>query len=286
MTVSELAELACRWEATARKIGNVHPNAEFPDLKYHHFLTSARIVGACFESLKATDSLGTWIERTVHDSFHATGTNTNLGIVLLLAPLALAAISDRPVAAVLQSTTIDDARAVYRAIRLVNPGGLSRSESQDVHDEPTVMLREAMAFAKHRDLIARQYADGFADVFEFGVPALRNAIHAFGCIEAAIIDCQLQWLSRFPDSLIARKHGPALAESVQNRAREIVSLGSIALPAGRAAARQLDREMRSASPRWNPGTTADLVAACLFATFRDYNDLARLPFDWTAEDWP
>ena len=62
-------------------------------------------------------------------------------------------------------TTVEDAREVYAAIRLANPGGLNDAAEQDVRDEPTVTLHEAMALAKDRDSVARQYADNFSDVF-------------------------------------------------------------------------------------------------------------------------
>ena len=93
-----------------------------------------------------------------------------------------------------------------------------------------------MTLAADRDLVARQYATGFADVFDFGVPAFTTALAALGTVEAAVIDCQLRWLATHPDSLIARKNGPEVAADVQARAADVLSLGGLTTPAGRRPA--------------------------------------------------
>src|SRR5205085_6387368 len=115
------------------------------------------------------------------------------------------------------------------------PGGLGDAPEQDVREEPTVTLLEAMRLAAARDMVARQYANGFADVFDFGVPAFLDAFGRFGCVEAAIIDSQLRWLATYPDSLIVRKNGPAVGEDVRARADEVLRLGGITTPEGRRA---------------------------------------------------
>ena len=109
-----------------------------------------------------------------------TNVNTNLGIVLLLAPLA----SVQPhldlrggVMRALMRLDVADARAAYEAIRLAQPGGLGTVAEQDVAAEPTVTLREAMALAADRDLIARQYVNDFEQVFE-GAEILRRGTAA------------------------------------------------------------------------------------------------------------
>src|SRR5439155_13005186 len=104
----------------------------------------------------------------------AVGQNTNLGIVLLLVPLMRAGDAPdfrRAVGGVLAELDVADARDAFEAICLASPGGLGDSPEQDVREEPTVTLLEAMKMAADRDLIARQYANGYADVFDFGVPA-------------------------------------------------------------------------------------------------------------------
>ena len=188
-------------------------------------------------------------------------------------------------AAVLDGLTVEDATHVYEAIRLANPGGLGDAPEQDVREEPTVTLLEAMRLAADRDMVARQYANGFADVFDFGVPAFVSAFTKFGCVEAAIIDSQFRWLAQYPDSLIARKNGLAVAEDVQRRAAEVLSHGGIATPEGRAAGVALDAHLRSDGNKLNPGTTADLITACLFVALRENKVTPSAPFRWQVSDW-
>ena len=171
------------------------------------------------------------------------------------------------------------------AIRLANPGGLGDAPEQDVHSEPTVTLLEAMQLAADRDMVARQYANGFADVFDFGVPAFLDAFAKFGCVEAAIIDTQLRWLAAYPDSLIARKNGRAVAEDVQQRAADVLQRGGIETPEGRAAGVALDTHLRSNGNKLNPGTTADLITACLFVALRENKVTPSVPFRWHVPDW-
>ncbi len=289
MTSDCFAEIACIWEVSARKPGNVHPTAEFHDLSSLDFLLSASTMRSGFADFDKL-GVGERVRRAILETRKVVGRNTNLGIVLLLAPLLDSSESPVPslrslLMRVLESLSREDAAAVYEAIRLANPGGLGDAPQQDVRDEPTVTLLEAMKLAADRDMIARQYANGFADVFDFGTPAFLDAFAKFGCVEAAIIDCQLRWLAAFPDSLIARKNGDHVAEDVQKRAAGVQNLGGIATPEGRAAGVELDQYLRSDGNRLNPGTTADLIAACLFVALREGRIAPSAPFRWTVSDW-
>ena len=292
MILEHLAEVACIWEATARKVGNVHPTAEFADLSYLDFVQSAAALGAGFK-YPLHSGVGWKVRRAVELTREHVGKNTNLGIALLLSPLVgsweLMPVKlptfRSAVEAALSRLDEVDATEVYHAIRLANPGGLGDAPEQDVRDEPTVTLLEAMKLAADRDMIARQYANGFADVFDFGTPAFLDAFAKFGSVEAAIVDCQLRWLAAFPDSLIARKNGLAVAEDVQKRAAAVLELGGIATPEGRAAGVALDKHLRSDGNKLNPGTTADLIAGCLFVALREGKIAPSAPFRWPSPDW-
>jgi triphosphoribosyl-dephospho-CoA synthase len=277
-----LVQTACIWEATARKAGNVHRHADFADLTYPDFLLSA---AAAAEPLAAAATLGVGpaVLEAIRRTRMVTATNTNLGIALLLAPLA-AVPPDQELAAgietVLSRLTVADAVAVYEAIRLAQPGGLGKAEAQDVADEPTQTLREVMALAADRDLIARQYANGFREVLGEGVSSLANWLRGHP-LEVAIIGCHLDLLAQFPDSLIARKYGLAEAEEVSRRAQTVRDLGWPG-KAGRAAFRAFDAWLREPGRRRNPGTTADLVAATLFAALRGGTISLPPARPWTA----
>lgn len=292
-----MAQVACCWEASARKVGNVHPGASFADTEFTDFALSGAVLNWALAQATSSvkdfrHSIGFLTYSIVAETRTCLGVNTNLGIALLLVPLIRGTPQTifRPafresVAHQLASTTILDADFVYKAIREANPGGLGDAPEQDVREEPTVTLLEAMKLAADRDLVARQYANGFADVFDFGVPAFTDAFARFGCVEAAIIDSQLRWLATYPDSLIARKNGLAVAEDVQRRAQAVLALGGIETPEGRFAGVALDRHLRSDGNKLNPGTTADLITACLFVALRENMVTPSAPFRWNVSDW-
>ena len=173
--VATAGQLACLLEVSASKPGNVSPARHFRDTRYEHFLASAAAIGPAL--MRAGERpVGPTVLAAVEETARWTPSNTNLGIILLFAPLARAAIVGESgalrdaVEVALAATTIADARAVYAAIRLARAGGLGRVDAQDVSEEPTATLREVMSLAAGRDAIAREYATGFATTFDLAVP--------------------------------------------------------------------------------------------------------------------
>jgi triphosphoribosyl-dephospho-CoA synthase len=270
-SIGECARLACVWEATARKVGNVHRDRDFADLRYADFLASAKAIGTVFDRA-GSQPVGQTVLEAIQATRAVVSTNTNLGIVLLLAPLA-AVPGAQPlcqgVPAVLAALDVNDSRQVFAGIRLAQPGGLARVAAEDVSAEPTLPLRQIMSLAADRDLVARQYANGFREVFEFGCPRLLEGLGRFGNLEEAIIFAHLGFLARFPDSLIARKRGAAEAERAGRLAEEVLDAGWPAAAAGTRALAALDAWLTAEGNARNPGTSADLVSACLFAALRE-----------------
>jgi triphosphoribosyl-dephospho-CoA synthase len=266
--VAAAGQLACLLEVSAPKPGNVSPERHFHDTRYEDFLASAVAIGPALAEA-GRQPLGRTIRRAVEDTLRWTKSNTNLGIVLLLAPLAKAALGQgatlrERLAAVLANTTVDDATEVYAAIRRARPGGLGQSPAEDVSGAPTVTLREAMGLASERDAIAREYVSNFELTFEVGVPALLAARRDGLAWTDAAVEAYLGLLETVPDTHIARKLGVAEAEAVSRRAGEVRALGGTRAAAGRQALTDLDRELRDERNRRNPGTTADLTCAALF----------------------
>jgi triphosphoribosyl-dephospho-CoA synthase len=282
--VGVCAQVACVWEVTARKAGNVHRFRDFEDSTFLDFILSAAAVAPVL-ARAANAEPGALALACVRATRAVVSTNTNLGIVLLLAPLA--AVPEEVnlragVEAVLASTNVEDARLVYEAIRLAAPGGLGRAAEQDVAEQPTQTLREVMALAAGRDLVARQYANGFREVFEIGAPAVLEGIEQTESLEGAIVHAQLQLLARQPDTLIARKLGPAEAQEAGARAARVLALGWPGAREGREALAELDGWLRAEGHRRNPGATADLLTAALFVLLRE--GAIRLPAEvpWEA----
>jgi triphosphoribosyl-dephospho-CoA synthase len=200
--------------------------------------------------------------------------NTNLGLVLLLAPLARAAMLEAPVddsttlrntlRRVLAETTVDDAIDVYAAIRLAAPGGLGRADSQDVASEPTMTLVEVMQLAAGWDGIAREYATGFAATFETGRPALCRALSDGLCWDDAVVETFLQLLAAAPDTHVVRRRGAAVAEELVRQAQTALTAGGVRSASGRLAIAKMDDWLRDGPAVANPGTAADITAAAIF----------------------
>ncbi|NPT34052.1 triphosphoribosyl-dephospho-CoA synthase [Paraburkholderia xenovorans] len=264
---------ACRLDVETPKPGNVSVQSAGHGMRATQFIASAEVA---VDALLTRDApVGQRVLDAVTRTRDAAGCNTNLGILLLVAPLA-AALEDtaRPLSAdawrvaterVLKRLDIDDARLAYRAIALANPGGLGEAPEQPVHSAPTVNLRDAMTLAAGRDSIARQYAEGFRDIFETGLGAFREM--PADQPRSATLNVFLTFLANWPDSHIVRKQGIAVAQSVTLAARERHAQWRHALAQNRLdeAAQALDAwdaELKASAI--NPGTSADLTVATLF----------------------
>jgi triphosphoribosyl-dephospho-CoA synthase len=293
--VAIAAQLACLLEASAPKPGNVSPRRHFGDVGYEEFLASAAAIGAPMADA-GSRPLGETIHRAIDATSRWTRSNTNLGMVLLLAPIARAAImsgvgSEHGVGSgfsralrgavrrVLDESTVDDAREVYAAIRRAAPGGLGKVDQQDVAHEPTQTLIEVMRLGAPRDGVAREYATGFELTFLTGAPALERARRDRLSWSDATIETFLMLLAASPDTHIARRGGVALAAGVSRQAAAALDAGGVRSAAGRAAIDAMDRSLRGERPIANPGTTADLTAAAIFVVLLGGGWRAGAPAD-------
>lgn len=259
---------ACHAELQALKPGNVHVHAAGHGMEVAQFEAAAAAAAPYIadHALK----VGTRIRSAVEASWAATGCNTNLGILLLCAPLACAAETTAPdetlrtaLARVLAHLDDEDAGEAFAAIAYANPAGLGSAPEGDVHLPPAMSLLEAMRLGAPRDRIANAYATGFADIFDFALPTLRQARAAGSSAAQAVTALHMAVLSRFPDSHIARKHGIATAEAVRAEAAALAAFASpSAGPAGVASLMKFDNNLKAHG--LNPGTTADFVVATLF----------------------
>jgi triphosphoribosyl-dephospho-CoA synthase len=267
-------QLACLLEVSAAKPGNITPAHDFPDTTYADMVRSALALGPVFALRRARKrGVGELIADGVQATARVARANTNLGIVLLFAPLARAAVTrqaDEPLRAaverVLAGLDVGDATAAFAAIASAQPGGLGDAPEHDVRSPARVTLREAMAAAAHRDSIASEYATGYAIVFECGLPLLDDSLARAGSTLDAIVSLHVGLLATHPDTLIARKAGDAAARGVTDAAREVRG--------GTRSLEDFDASLRGADNRLNPGTTADLVAGTLLAALLSG---ARLP---------
>jgi triphosphoribosyl-dephospho-CoA synthase len=291
LDVGVMAQLACLLEVSAPKPGNVCPGRHFADASYEDFLASAAAIGGPLAGA-GTRPLGATIRLAIESTSNWTRSNTNLGLVLVLAPLAraaaLASTSHEPRATshepgatshepratshelrdslrqVLTTTTVGDAKNVYAAIRRASPGGLGQVDEQDVSCEPTVTLVDAMRLAADRDSVAREYATAYETTFVAGAPTLERARADALEWDDAIVETFLTLLAAHEDTHIVRRAGASRANEVTDQARDVLAAGGVRTAGGRRALEEFDRRLRDERCRANPGTTADLTAAAVF----------------------
>jgi triphosphoribosyl-dephospho-CoA synthase len=261
---------ACLAELDALKPGNVHRfGDEQARMMLADFETSARV--AAPELAGPGLAVGARIRGSVEATIDAVGHNTNLGIILLSAPLAAVALDDatgdlrKRLAKVLAGLSVADARETYAAIRYAKPGGLGQAPAHDVGEEPNVTLLEAMAAAEGHDRIAWNFTHDFADIFDLGLPRLQRAVEQSGSGPQAATAVYLCFLATIPDTLIERKFGIAQAIEVQEEAKAVAArLGGLVDPKTlEPDLMAFDRSLKARG--LNPGTSADLTVATLFA---------------------
>lgn len=270
--LSELYRQACEVDVQAFKPGNVSVYADGHDMDVADFRISAKVSA---EPLCNPDySLGEKIYYAVKATREAVGCNTNLGIILLCAPLIQAISHKRSgltlrqaVGKVISDTTIEDADWVFKAITLASPGGLGSSDQHDVNEHASVTLLEAMKIASAKDRIALQYLTGYKDIFNFSILRYNVAFNRWGDRNWAAAAVYVDMLSQFPDSHIERKYGDQYSEMV---ASKMAQLSDELLKTDNPEQIKplffcLDQELKFYGI--NPGTTADMIVATVLTAF-------------------
>jgi triphosphoribosyl-dephospho-CoA synthase len=260
---------ACLAELDAPKPGNVHRFAPGHRMVVADFVRSAEASAAPIAARGAR--VGARVRAAVDATLSAVQQNTNLGIILLCAPLAAAAeVPDialrSALATVLDGLDRSDAQDVFAAIGAANPGGLGRAPRHDVNAPAAVTLREAMAEAADRDRIARQYVTAYEDIFSLGLPALAAARRRHSDSRWSTLAVYLTFLAEMPDTHIARKFDAATAESVRREAGDWRDAFASAGDPEEIADSLSGWDATLKSRGINPGTSADLTVATLFAS--------------------
>jgi triphosphoribosyl-dephospho-CoA synthase len=271
---------ACELDILTFKPGNVSVYAAGHNMTAEHFRVSARVSAEPITDFSL--SLGEKIFYSIRDTYNAVGCNTNLGIVLLCAPLIQGIQSvlstqkntvslREQVSTVLDATSIKDADWVYQAIRVAKPGGLGRADQQDVAVSPQVTLQQAMQLATDKDRIAYQYVNDYKDIFEYGVPCYREALLRWNDARWATLAVYAGFLASTPDSLIVRKYGNRFTKMVASRMtlvnKQLQEFNPDKPEQLFSVLKDVDAEFKAAGI--NPGTTADLTVTSVFAESLD-----------------
>ena len=255
-------------DINALKPGNVGRHGAGHGMDYAHFVKSAEVVTPILCDRQA--GIGRKILSSVEATRAAVQCNTNLGMILLVAPIIRVFQQHGPqvdfrrtVKSTLESLERQEAQDVFAAIRLANPGGLGRVHRYDVNCPLEIDIQAAMEAAQERDLVALQYVNGYREVVELGVKCLQDQHERWNNVEWAVVACYLMYMAGFLDSHICRKHGSETAGQVRKRTIPVLEqFMSYDNPEdGREVLMLLDRQLKASG--LNPGTCADLTVASL-----------------------
>lgn len=270
--LEQLYQQACDLELQAFKPGNVSVYSEAHDMTVADFQLSAKVSAP--HLCNPNYSLGEKIYYAVKATREAVGCNTNLGIILLCAPL-IQAVSmyqsgmtlRQALHQVLENTTISDADWTFKAIALATPAGLGNVEEQDVNQTATMTLQAAMALASDKDRIALQYLTDYKDIFDFAIFRYNSSLLKWGNMAWAAVAVYAALLSHYSDSHIERKYGNQYSERVAHRMQQLNNalLNTEQPESVLPLLHDIDQELKS--KRINPGTTADLTVATVLTVF-------------------
>jgi len=263
-------KFVCDTEIKSLKPGNVHKYSEGHGMNLKDFLKSSLIISKCLT--KNNLDLGKKILISVNEIQNKIKKNTNLGIILMLSPIATIVQEEgviskeellKKIKSLIKKQNIKNSIPIFKAISLTSPGGLGFSKKYDVNEPPNTNLYKAMEFAKKKDLIARQYCNGFEDIYKIGIPAYKKFYNKWGKVDWALTGVYLTFLKKFNDSHIVRNKGNKIATSIKKEAKKYYFFLKRNKNLTKIKKKLLIFDKKLKSKKINPGTTADLTVATL-----------------------
>ncbi|MCX4189932.1 triphosphoribosyl-dephospho-CoA synthase [Methylophaga sp. OBS3] len=279
--LTECIKWACEQEVMALKPGNVNPHRDGHQMQLDDFIRSATAIASVMAKRDLT--VGQRILQGVIATRKVVDCNTNLGIILLFAPIIEAnwqvnSFSELPraIEKVLKNLTIEDAVDCYQAIQMAEAGNLGESSQQDIRRKPSVTLLEAMNLAENRDSIARQYVNNYKEVWEIAFKELTNSLNCGEKVEWATALAYLNVLSSVPDTLVSRKFSRHKSQEISEQAKLFVEKMNNNSTLSSMQPQLLEWDQHLKCQAINPGTTADICAAALLLHALEQADTNRI----------
>ena len=285
--IAKMAQIASALEVSGYpKPGNVHRTRDFPDMEFEDFVISGIVIGdtireACMNVDIDNPQLGRYILQAVSETDRWIKNNTNMGIVMMTTPIAVAAaIIDsfedirQNVKLLMGNTSVDDACDLYDAINIADAGGMGDQDEYDVaSDNAKAELREnnqtmydVLKISAPWDMLAREMTSDMPAVFEIGYPIYHELKESKSKNEACVLTF-LTILSQVPDTLISRKYGSDEALKISMMTRDLLNLKNESDFWDKV--KEFDEFLFK--NKYNPGTTADLTAASIFVSYLKSN---------------
>ena len=258
---------ACRKDIELIKPGNVNIKSPHSDTNAEDYLESSLLSSK--ELFKPDYSLGERILNSIKITRSKIKTNTNLGIILLCAPIIHACIyfnnltMREGIKKTLSSSTVKDTQDLCMAINISAPGGLGTREIYDTASKPTVNILEIMNHSASYDRISYQYSHDYSDIFDFIIPRLVFLNKKHNSLDISLSLMFIEILAKIPDSHISRKFDDKIAKKTSNNASDLLKILDREYSPDYLADRLNNLDYEYKKKGINPGTTADLLVASL-----------------------
>ena len=258
---------SCKKDIELIKPGNVNLLSSHKDTNAQDYLDSAILSSK--ELFNQNYSLGKRILESVNVTRSKVNVNTNLGIILLCAPVIQSYIDfnnldlREGIKKTLSTTSIKDTHDLCAAINISSPGGLGNSDMYDTASYPNASIKQIMDYSQEYDRISYQYSHNFSDIFDFIIPKLEFLNQRYESLDISLSLLFIEILAKIPDSHISRKFGDKIAKKTSNNAHDLLKILDREYDPDylAKALNNLDYEYKKKGI--NPGTTADLLVASL-----------------------
>ena len=258
---------SCKKDIELIKPGNVNLLSSHKDTKAQDYLDSAILSSK--ELFNQNYCLGKRILESVNVTRSQVNVNTNLGIILLCAPVIQSYIDfnnldlREGIKKTLSTTSIKDTHDLCAAINISSPGGLGDSDMYDTASYPNASIKQIMDYSQEYDRISYQYSHNFSDIFDFIIPKLEFLNQRYESLDISLSLLFIEILAKIPDSHISRKFGDKIAKKTSNNAHDLLKILDREYDPDylAKALNNLDYEYKKKGI--NPGTTADLLVASL-----------------------
>ena len=258
---------SCKKDIELIKPGNVNLLSPHKDTKAQDYLDSATLSSK--ELFNQNHSLGKRILESVKVTRSQVNVNTNLGIILLCAPVIQSYIDFNAldlrdcIKKTLSATSVKDTHDLCAAINISSPGGLGDSDLYDTASYPNISIKQIMDYSKEYDRISYQYSHNFTDIFDFIIPKLEFLNQRYESLDISLSLLFIEILAKIPDSHISRKFGDKIAKKTSNNAYDLLKILDREYDPDylAKALNNLDSEYKKTGI--NTGTTADLLVDSL-----------------------
>ncbi|MDR2873988.1 MAG: triphosphoribosyl-dephospho-CoA synthase [Methanobrevibacter sp.] len=296
--VAKIAQISSVLEVSGYpKPGNVHRTRDFHDMIFEDFLISGIVIGNVVKEAskhgyeinqsKKYDNaqIGKYILKAVKETDKWIANNTNLGIVMMIIPIAISGVMSNNlkelrnnIGLLMNNTTPFDAVSLYKAINIANAGGMGNQDEFDVSNDKAQdkllskkqSMYDVLKISASWDSLANELTSKMPITFDIGFKTFTNYRKTYSINNSTVLTF-LRILSNVPDTLISRKYSKEKAEEISILSKELLECDDFFTSSFNRKLKEFDDFLFE--NKLNPGTTADLTASSIMISYlNDFYD--------------